>query len=117
MTASGNLKQIHEAGITVAMGTDAGNPLTLPGVSVFDEMMAMEAAGMSPMDVIVAATRGGAMAMGRLGDMGTVERGKAADLLVLGADPTETVANFRALMLVARGGVVRLQPEHRAPLR
>ncbi|HXI01705.1 MAG TPA: amidohydrolase family protein [Candidatus Saccharimonadales bacterium] len=111
-----NLMKVHDAGIPIAMGTDAGNPLTLPGVSAVAEMEAMQKAGLSPMDVIVASTRGSAEAMGRLDDLGTVERGKLADLLVLQADPLETVSNFRALVLVVRGGVVHLQHEFAAPL-
>src|SRR5262252_534660 len=59
-----NLKRVSAAGIPVAMGTDAGNPLTLHGPSVYAEMEAMQAAGLSPMEVIVASTRGGALAMG-----------------------------------------------------
>ena len=60
-----NLRRVHAAGITVAMGTDAGNPLTLHGPSVYWEMEEMVRAGMSTMDVLVASTRNGARAMGR----------------------------------------------------
>jgi hypothetical protein len=62
-TGAANLKRVVEAGIPVAMGTDAGNPLTLHGPSVFAEMEAMQAAGMTAMQVLVASTRGGARAM------------------------------------------------------
>jgi imidazolonepropionase-like amidohydrolase len=105
--AAGNLKRVAEAGITVAMGTDAGNPLTLHGPAVYREMEAMQAAGLTPMQVLVASTRGGAMAMGRDKDLGTVEKGKWADLLVLGGDPTADAANLRKVRQVVRGGVVR----------
>jgi len=115
-TAAANLKRVFDAGIPVAMGTDAGNPLTLHGASVLFEMIAMQEAGLSPMDVIVAATRGSARAAGRLGDLGTVERGKAADLLVLEDDPLVSVNAFRSLALVVRGGVVRQPEELRAPI-
>jgi len=103
---SENLRAVHEAGIPVAMGTDAGNPLTLHGPSVYAEMEAMEAAGLRPMDVLVAATRGGAMAMGLEQETGTVEPGKAADLLVLAADPTESASAFRTVETVIRAGTV-----------
>lgn len=102
-----NLKKVHDAGIPVAMGTDAGNPLTLHGPAVYAEMEAMEAAGLTPMEVLVSATRGGARAMGREDELGTVEVGKWADLLVLTADPTESTQAFRELRWVVRGGVVR----------
>lgn len=109
-----NLKKVHEAGITVAMGTDAGNPLTLHGPSIYAEMEAMAAAGLSPMDVLVASTRGGARAMGRENDFGTAEAGKIADLLIVAADPTTTVANLRRVRYVVRAGVLRAQEELRA---
>jgi imidazolonepropionase-like amidohydrolase len=100
-----NLRRVHAAGIPVAMGTDAGNPLTLHGASVYREMEAMAAAGMSPMDVLVASTRNAATAMGR-DSIGTLRVGMAADLVVLDADPLADVRNLRAVRLVARGGEV-----------
>ena len=102
-----NLKRVADAGIPIAMGTDAGNPLTLHGPSVYAEMEAMQSAGMTPMQVLVAATRGGAAAMGLEKEIGTVEKGKSADLLLVGDDPTADVANLRKVRYVVRGGVVR----------
>ena len=106
-TAAANLKKVADAGIPIAMGTDAGNPLTLHGPSVYAEMEAMQAAGMTPMQVLVSATRGGALALGRDKELGTVEKGKLADLLLLGADPTKDAAAFRRVRTVVRGGVLR----------
>ena len=102
-----NLARLATAGVPIAMGTDAGNPLTLHGPSVYAEMEAMQAAGMAPMDVLIAATTTAANAMGRQEDLGTVEAGKIADLLILAADPTADVAAFRRLTHVVRGGVLR----------
>ncbi len=112
--APANLKAVRDAGITIAMGTDAGNPFTLHGPSVHAEMEAMQAAGMTPMEVLVAATRSGALAMRRLEEIGTVEKGKRADLLVLGADPTRDIRSLRQLRYVIKDGVVRAQSELRA---
>jgi imidazolonepropionase-like amidohydrolase len=109
-----NLRRVHAAGIPVAMGTDAGNPLTLHGVSVYREMEAMAAAGMSPMDVLVSSTRIAATAMGR-DDIGTLAVGKQADLVVLDADPLADVRNLRAVRLVARGGEVWTRGELEYP--
>lgn len=109
-TTRENLRRVHAAGIPVAMGTDAGNPLTFHGASVFREMEAMAEAGLSPMDVLVASTRNAARAMGRP-DLGTLEPGKAADLVVLGADPTASAASLRAVRLVVRGGEVWTREE------
>jgi len=109
-----NLKRILEAGIPIAMGTDAGNPLTLHGPSVYAEMEAMQAAGMTPMQVLSAATRGGARAMRREKDFGTVERGKDADLVILDGDPSADIRNMRKVHFVVRGGVVKSLEELRA---
>jgi imidazolonepropionase-like amidohydrolase len=109
-TSVDNLRRVHAAGIPVAMGTDAGNPLTLHGASVYNEMEAMAAAGLSPMDVLIASTRTAARAMGR-DDIGTVQAGKLADLVVLDADPLADVRNLRAVRLVARGGEVWTRAE------
>lgn len=99
-----NLRRVQEAGIPIAMGTDAGNPLTLHGPAIYPEMEAMAGAGMTPMDVLVSATRVGALAMGREAEIGTLEAGKVADLVVLGADPLADIANMRQVERVMRGG-------------
>jgi len=67
----------------------------------------MQAAGMTPMEVLVAATRGGARAMGAERDTGTLERGKAADLVVVGDDPAKDIANLRKVRFVMRAGALR----------
>ena len=105
--AAANLKKVAGAGIPIAMGTDAGNPLTLHGPAVYAEMEAMQAAGLTPLQVLTASTRGGAQAMGREKDFGTVEKGKQADLLIVAADPAADTANLRKVRFVVRGGVMR----------
>jgi imidazolonepropionase-like amidohydrolase len=111
---SENLRRVHAAGIPIAMGTDAGNPLTLHGASVYREMEAMAAAGLSPMDVLIASTRNAARAMGR-DSIGTLQPGMAADLVVLDADPLADVRNLRAVRLVARAGEVWTRRELEYP--
>ncbi len=103
-----NLGVVYRAGVTIAMGTDAGNPLTLHGPSVYWEMTSMQQAGMSAMDVLVASTRNGARAMGRERDLGTLEPGRAADLVVLTADPTADIANVQRVRYVMRGGALSI---------
>jgi len=98
-----NLKRVHDAGIPVALGTDAGNPLTLHGASVFMELEAMQAAGLAPPDVLVAATRTAAQVAG-LDSVGTVTAGAVADLVVLDADPLADIHNVRRIALVVRRG-------------
>jgi len=102
-----NLKTLVTAGIPIATGTDAGNPLTLHGPAIYAEMEAMQASGMTPMQVIVASTATASRAMGLGKQVGTIEKGKDADLVVTGADPSLDVANFRKIRYVVRSGVVR----------
>src|SRR5436189_690225 len=94
--ALANLKRVHDAGIPVALGTDAGNPLTLHGASVFMELEAMQASGLAPRDVLVAATASAARALG-LDSTGTVTAGAVADLVVLDADPLAELRNVRRI--------------------
>lgn len=105
--SAANLKRVAAAGIPVALGTDAGNPMTLHGPSVYAELEAMQAAGLTPAQVLVAATRDSARALGRAKDLGTIEKGKQADLLILGADPTADIKNVRQVRSVMRGGALR----------
>ena len=101
-----NLRRVHEAGIPIVAATDAGNPLTVHGPSIYPEMEAMERAGIPAAEVLVMATRNGASMMGRLGDFGTLEAGKLADLVVLTEDPGASTTAFRSITHVMRGGVL-----------
>lgn len=92
-----NLKTVYDAGIPIAVGTDAGNPGTLHGISIYEEMEAMQRAGIPPEDLIVMATRNGAKAMLRDSDFGTLETGKYANLVVLERDPSEDISNMRSI--------------------
>ena len=108
-----NLVSVREAGGRIALGTDAGNPLTLHGPGVLRELEAMQSAGLTPAEIIQAATSGGAHAMGLEHAIGSLEAGKLADLIVLEDDPRTDVRNFRSLTLVMRNGVLRSQSELR----
>jgi imidazolonepropionase-like amidohydrolase len=99
-----NLTRMRAAGIPIAMGTDAGNPGTAHGPSVYREMEAMQAAGMPAGEVFASATSIAARAMGRERDIGSLEAGKLADLVLLEGDPTADIANARRVRLVMRGG-------------
>lgn len=113
--SAANLQRLVAAGIPIATGTDAGNPLTLHGPAIYAEMEAMQAAGMTPMQVISSSTLIAARTAGLDAVTGTLEKGKSADLLLLTADPSADVANFRKLKQVMRGGVLLPQLVHPAP--
>jgi imidazolonepropionase-like amidohydrolase len=96
-TAMANLKKVYEAGLPIAVGTDAGNPGTLHGPSIYEEMEAMQQAGIPAEDLITMATRNGARAMQRADDFGTLEQGKFANLIVLEENPAEDIDNMRSI--------------------
>lgn len=112
-TTLDNLRRVHEAGITIALGTDSGNPMTLHGSAILGELELMRKGGLSEMDVIVSATRNAARVMGRGDDLGTLEAGKLADLLVLSADPLADLSAFDRIEWIIRGGA----PHRREDLR
>ncbi|MGX7951513.1 amidohydrolase family protein [Tsuneonella sp. HG249] len=108
-----NLRAVRDAGGRIVLATDAGNPLTLHGPSANWELEAMQAAGMTPAEVIAAATLSAARAIGLGQDVGSLEAGKGADLLVLAEDPRRDVKAFRSLTHVMRAGVLKTQQELR----
>jgi hypothetical protein len=87
-------------------GSDLPQPWTIPGVSLHEEMDLLVGAGILAAEVIRIATRNGAEALGLLDEIGTVEAGKRADLLVLSADPTADIRNPRSIEVVIQGGQV-----------
>ncbi len=99
-----NLRRLYAAGIRIAAGSDAGNIGTLHGPALHREMELMVEAGMRPLDVLVAATQNAAAVMGRSGDVGTLEKGKAADLVLLDADPSLDIRNTRKIFRVMQAG-------------
>ena len=86
-------KHAVEAGVRIAMGTDAGTPFNRHGANA-QELALMVEGGLSPADTIVAATRSAAELLDLLDVTGTVEPGKAADLLIVDGDP---LADIRIL--------------------
>jgi len=105
-TMEENLRRLKAAGVPIAMGTDAGNPGTAHGPSVYREMAALHHAGLSIAEVLTASTITAARAAGIASDVGSIEAGKRADLVVLDGDPLADLANVRRVRLVVRNGAL-----------
>jgi imidazolonepropionase-like amidohydrolase len=97
------LRQFFEAGGVIAAGTDASNQLLIPGFSEHREMELLVAAGLTPKDALLAATRNGAQLLGA-DSIGRIVPGKTADLVVLGADPLADIQNARKVERVMLRG-------------
>jgi imidazolonepropionase-like amidohydrolase len=93
---------LHDRGVFLVAGTDANNPWAVPGPSFHRELELLVAAGIPTSDVLRIATRNGAEALGILNEIGTIEVGKAAELVLLSGDPLSDIRNCRRVALVVQ---------------
>ncbi len=91
-----NTKRLADGGVAIAAGS---------GGDIQREMELLVAAGMTPAEVLIAATRNGAAALRESDEVGTLEAGKRADLLFLAGNPAEDIGNLRKVDRVMRAGV------------
>jgi imidazolonepropionase-like amidohydrolase len=122
--AKENNRNMVKAGVTMLVSTDAGiaNPVlgaesatraadtvdarTALGEGHFNAMVALEEVGMAPMEILRSATSHIARAYKRDRDIGTLEAGKIADLVILDANPLESARNYRRIRSVIKDGKV-----------
>lgn len=97
-----NIRLLYEAGVPMVAGTDEG----VPGFSVYREIELYVQAGMTPMDALRSATSISARAMNSDKDVGTIETGRRADLLVLDANPLDNISNVRTMRWVMKDGLM-----------
>ncbi len=96
---------MHRAGVPFMAGTDtAAGVHIFPGFSLHDELGLFVKAGMTPLESLQTATWNAARFMGRLPDLGTVEKGKLADLVLLDANPLDNISNTRKIRAVVLAG-------------
>lgn len=98
------LAGFYEGGVTLAVGTDVGNPWMTPGVSFHHELELYQEAGIPPIQILHMATLAGASAVGMADRTGSIHVGKQADLVVLAENPGEDIRATRSIELVIVGG-------------
>ncbi len=101
--------KFHEAGGLLINGTDSPGA-ALPGWSLHQEMELFVEAGLTPMEALLATTLNNAKVLGKEDELGTIEAGKYADLVILDADPLLDITNTQEIHLVIKGGLV-LDPD------
>jgi imidazolonepropionase-like amidohydrolase len=99
--AQENLLKISEAGGILAAGTDQTT-----GPALHRELELLAGAGIAPLEIIRIATLNGAIFLGREQELGSIEEGKIADLVLLGADPSRDINNAREIVQVIKDGQV-----------
>jgi imidazolonepropionase-like amidohydrolase len=95
---------MQRSGVGILAGTDTLNPFCFPGFSLHDELGLMVKAGLSPMEALQAATLNPARFLDRERELGTVESGKIADLVLLDANPLDDIANTKKIEAVIYRG-------------
>ena len=105
------VRRMHEAGVPIMAGTDSANPSLVPGFSLHDELRLLVKAGFSPMEALQAATLEPARYLGLETELGTIEAGKRADLVLLAADPLLDIANTQAIAAVIVNGRYLERPD------
>jgi adenine deaminase len=91
------LPALNDSGGLLMSGTDASLAVIVPGFSLHDELETMADVGLSPYDVLRTSTYNPALYLGELGEFGTVEVGKRADLVLLEGNPLDDIANTRQI--------------------
>ena len=102
---------LHSEKVRFLVGTDLAGRNIFPGFSVHDELALLVKAGLTPMETIVAATRHSAELLGKSRELGTIQRGKVADLVLLDQNPIEDIANTKKINAVIANGRLFRRPE------
>lgn len=98
------VKRLHDAGVPLVLGTDAGNPAVCPGDAAHRELAAWVTAGVPPADALIAATSAAARFLGKLDAFGTIAPGKKADLVLVEGNPTKRIEDLRHVVEVWKDG-------------
>ncbi|MBS1741688.1 MAG: amidohydrolase family protein [Bacteroidetes bacterium] len=101
-----NLMRLYKGGVCIATGTDAGNIGTHHAGSYFNELQAMQQAGFNGWDLLQASTINGAKAVGEEKEWGSIAKGKNANMILLDANPVDSITNWRKINSIINKGKV-----------
>lgn len=96
--------EMHRAGVPILAGTDNNNPFVVPGFFLHDELEFFVKAGMTPFQALETATKNPAKYLGLTKTQGTIEKGKIADLVLLDANPLDSISNTKRIFAVVSNG-------------
>tara|TARA_Y100000590_G_scaffold468516_1_gene651538 strand:- start:1914 stop:3287 length:1374 start_codon:yes stop_codon:yes gene_type:complete len=99
-------RQFIESGAYMGVGTDAASPMNFHSDAMWFEMSALVDSGMTPIQVISAATKTNAEILGQIDELGTVEPGKLADVIVIDGNPLSNIDNMANVEIVVKDGVI-----------
>jgi imidazolonepropionase-like amidohydrolase len=106
----GVVRFFHDSGGIIAVGNDYGNPGVQPGMPL-REMDLLQTAGLSPLEVIEAGTKHAAYVCGQSDELGTLERGKLADLIVVNGNPLDDLIAMDSVLYIVKDGEIVLSPQ------
>src|SRR5205814_3364573 len=95
---------MHQAGVRLLAGSDSLDPYVFPGESLHRELELLVKAGLSPMEALQTATVNPAQFFGLQNELGTIEVGKKADLVLIERDPLQDISNTRKIAAIIQGG-------------
>jgi len=96
--------RLQKKGVKLMAGTDAPNAYVIAGFGLHDELVRLVESGLTPMQALLTATRNPAEYLGELSNHGTIEPGKAADLILLDANPLTDISNTARIFAVIQQG-------------
>jgi len=97
-------QKMHKSGVMFLAGTDTPNPSIVPGFALHDELKLLVSAGFSPMEALQTATLNPARYLDKEKDLGTIEIGKLADMVLLDANPLDDISNTQTIRAVIVNG-------------
>ncbi|SHG57748.1 amidohydrolase family protein [Flagellimonas flava] len=106
-----DVKFLSEFGITMVLGTDAGNDFNFYGHSLHEEMQLLELGGMEPLEIIKMGTLNAAKMMNAQDSLGSIEPGKIANMVLLNKNPLETISNSLDINTVIKKGTIQQRLE------